>query len=94
MPLIKRRNNKVMSLSASLPDDVSGVFAGSTCVVMCTTDPISCLRESIMEMIRDVGGVCDWNDIEELVYCYISLNSSALHQVIEEAFLSFGSFPS
>ncbi|GMN44297.1 hypothetical protein TIFTF001_013503 [Ficus carica] len=29
MPLIKRHNNKVMTFSASLPDDVCGVFAGS-----------------------------------------------------------------
>lgn len=93
MPLIKRHKNKVtISFSASLPSDVCGVFAGSTCVVKCTADPISDLRESIMEMIQGVDGVCDWNDIEELVYCYIALNSSDVHPIVGQAFLSLGSF--
>ncbi|PON83705.1 Ovate protein family, C-terminal [Trema orientale] len=87
----RKRTNKVISLSASLPDGVCGVFAGSTCVVKCSTDPISDMRESIMEMIREVGA-CDWNDIEELVYCYIALNSSDVHDVIIDAFLSLSSF--
>ena len=86
-----QRNNKVLSFSASLPDDVCGVFAGSTCVVKCSTDPLSDIRESIVEMIREVG-VCDWNDIEELVYCYIALNSSDVHHVIIDAFLSLSSY--
>ncbi|PON71932.1 Ovate protein family, C-terminal [Parasponia andersonii] len=87
----RKRNNKVISLSASLPDGVCGVFAGSTCVVKCSTDPISDMRESITEMIREVDA-CDWNDIEELVYCYIALNSSDVHDVIIDAFLSLSSF--
>ncbi|CAK9139032.1 unnamed protein product [Ilex paraguariensis] len=76
-----------ISFSASLPDDVCGVFADSMCAVKYSTDPFSDIRESILEMIHIVG-VQDWNDIEELVYCYIVLNSPEIHQFIAEAFLS------
>ena len=87
----KKRNprkwNNRISFSASLPDDVYGVFAGSICAVKYSADPFTDMRESILEMIQDVG-VCDWNDMEELVYCYIALNSSEFHGVIKDAFLS------
>ena len=76
-----------ISFSASLPDDVHGVFADSVCAVKISMDPFSEMRESIMEMIRVVG-VHDWSEMEELVYCYIALNSSEVHGFIEEAFLS------
>lgn len=82
----QRWNNRI-SFSASLPDDVCGVFAGSICAVKYSTDPFSDMRESILEMIQDVG-VCDWNEIEELVYCYIALNSPEFHGIIKDAFLS------
>jgi uncharacterized protein (TIGR01568 family) len=87
----KKRNpqmwNNRVSFAASLPDDVCGVFAGSICAVKYSTDPFTDMRESILEIIQDVG-VCDWNDIEELVYCYIALNSSEVHGIIRDAFLS------
>lgn len=82
-----RKWNSKVSLSASLPDDVCGVFAESMCVVKFTSDPVSDMRESILEMIHDIG-VCDWNQMEELIYCYLALNSPELHQVIRHAFLS------
>ncbi|KAG2708705.1 hypothetical protein I3843_05G186000 [Carya illinoinensis] len=89
--LQKKKNphkwDKRISFAACLPDDVCGVFAGSICAVKYSTDPFKDLRESILEMIQDVG-VCDWNDIEELVYCYIALNSAEFHEIIGEAFLS------
>ncbi|KAM1070440.1 hypothetical protein COP2_002270 [Malus domestica] len=83
----KQRWNNRISLSASLPEDVCGVFAGSVCVVKHSKDPIFDIRESIREMIQSEG-VCDWNDMEELVYCYIALNSSEVHEIIRDAFLS------
>ncbi|KAF3432718.1 hypothetical protein FNV43_RR23820 [Rhamnella rubrinervis] len=79
-------NNRV-SLSASLPDDVCGVFAETMCLVKFTSDPVSDMRDSILEMIHDIGG-CDWNQMEELIYCYLALNSPELHQFITHAFLS------
>lgn len=86
---MQNRNNRI-SFSASLPDDVCGVFAGSVCAVKYSTNPFLDMRESILEMIQ-CGGVCDWKDVEELVYCYIALNSSEIHESIRDAFLSLGS---
>ncbi|GFY84000.1 hypothetical protein Acr_03g0007740 [Actinidia rufa] len=69
--------NKV-SFSASLPEEVSGGFAdGTICLVKYSTDPFSDMRESILEMIQSVG-VQDWEELEELVYCYIVLNPSEI----------------
>ncbi|KAJ4835637.1 hypothetical protein Tsubulata_015310 [Turnera subulata] len=82
----KQWSNRI-SFSASLPEDVCSVFADSICAVKFSDDPLRDLRESIMEMIREVG-VRDWKEMEELVYCYIALNSSELHQIIGDAFLS------
>lgn len=76
-----------ISFSASLPDDVCGGFADSLCAVMYSMDPLLDMRESILEMIREVG-VHDWNEMEELVYCYIALNSSEVHEFIAHAFIS------
>ncbi|KAF8413425.1 hypothetical protein HHK36_001408 [Tetracentron sinense] len=88
---IKKRNlrnlNTSHSFSASLPDDVRGVFADSICAVKYSKDPFSDLRESIIEMINDVG-VRDWDEMEELVYCFVVLNSSEIHGFIGDAFLS------
>lgn len=88
-----RKRNTSISFSARLPDDVCGVFAGSICAVKYSTDPFMDMRDSISEMIQDAK-VCDWSDIEELVYCYISLNSPEVHKIIADAFLSLcGAFP-
>ncbi|PSS32938.1 Transcription repressor like [Actinidia chinensis var. chinensis] len=77
-----------ISFSASLPAEVSGGFAdGTICLVKYSTDPFSDMRESILEMIQSVG-VQDWEELEELVYCYIVLNPSEVHGFIEDAFLS------
>ncbi|KAM7475633.1 hypothetical protein LguiB_022876 [Lonicera macranthoides] len=72
----KMRNlNSKISFSASLPDDVCGVFEDSICAVKYSMIPFADVRESIVEMIKNVG-VQDWSEMEELVYCYIVLNSS------------------
>ncbi|XAR52120.1 hypothetical protein NMG60_11020029 [Bertholletia excelsa] len=76
-----------VSFSASLPDDVSGAFADSICVVKYSREPFWEIRESILEMIRTVG-VKDWKEMEELVYCYMVLNPSEVHRFIKDAFLS------
>ncbi|KAF7148311.1 hypothetical protein RHSIM_Rhsim03G0217200 [Rhododendron simsii] len=76
-----------ISFSASLPEDVTGDFADSICAVKYSNDPFWDIRESILEMIQSAG-VGDWKEMEELVYCYIALNSPEVHQFIEDAFLS------
>ncbi|KAK9045085.1 hypothetical protein V6N11_058975 [Hibiscus sabdariffa] len=83
----KKKRHQRISFSATLPGDVSGVFAGTICAVKLSNDPFSDVRESILEMIDDAG-VRDWNAMEELVYCYIALNSPEVHHIISNAFLS------
>lgn len=76
-----------VSFSATLPNDVGGVYADSICAVKYSMDPFSDIRDSILEMIENVG-VRNWKELEELVYCYIVLNPSEVHVFIQQAFLS------
>ncbi|KAI3864256.1 hypothetical protein MKW92_026029 [Papaver armeniacum] len=90
----RRQNNSrcitnTLSFSASLPSDVRGVYADSMCAVKYSSDPYKDLRLSILEMIKDVG-VRSWEEMEELVYCYVVLNPTEIHGFIVEAFLSLG----
>ncbi|KAF9600892.1 hypothetical protein IFM89_037131 [Coptis chinensis] len=82
-----RHYTATLSFSASLPNDVQGVYADSICAVKYTMDPFVDLRESILEMIKNVG-VRNWEEMEELIYCYVVLNSSEIHGFIVQAFLS------
>ncbi|KAF1869017.1 hypothetical protein Lal_00048297 [Lupinus albus] len=89
IPNVKRiaqRHKNRISFSASLPNDVHGAFAHSFCAVSYSENPFVDIRESILEMIVNVG-VHDWDEMEELVYCYIALNSTQLHGIICQAFL-------
>ncbi|KAM7474167.1 hypothetical protein LguiB_021410 [Lonicera macranthoides] len=69
--------------STQVPSHQNG---DSICEVKYSTNPFADVRESIVEMIKNVG-VQDWSEMEELVYCYIVLNSSEILQFIEDAFL-------
>ncbi|KAL5719251.1 hypothetical protein ACHQM5_012054 [Ranunculus cassubicifolius] len=82
-----RDYTSTLSFSASLPDDVQGPYAESICAVKYSMDPYIDLRESILEMIKNVG-VRNWDEMEELIYCYVVLNSSEVHGSIVRAFLS------
>ncbi|KAL2454428.1 Transcription repressor OFP14 [Abeliophyllum distichum] len=82
----KRRSSRI-SFSASLPEDVCGAFEDCICAVKYSTDPFSDIRESIIQVIQNLG-IQDWNQMEELIYCYIALNSSEVHTFIQDAFLS------
>ncbi|KAL8234176.1 hypothetical protein R6Q59_020276 [Mikania micrantha] len=83
---MKNRRERV-SFSASLPEDVHGVFADSDCAIKYSSYPYLDIRKSILEMLQYVK-LQDWNDIEELIYCYIALNSPEIHIHIKDAFLS------
>ncbi|KAL9240240.1 hypothetical protein vseg_014484 [Gypsophila vaccaria] len=86
--MVTRSRSARISFSANLPSDVCGVWADHTiCAVLSSTDPLLDLKASILEMVREFG-VRDWDDMEELVYCYIALNSSEVHSFILDAFLS------
>ncbi|WOL00158.1 hypothetical protein Cni_G08871 [Canna indica] len=83
-----RCSSMSLSFSASLPGDVAhGALKESICAVKYTVDPLADFRRSIVEMIRE-GGVRDWEEMEELVYCYVVLNASEVHCFVAEAFLS------
>uniref|UniRef100_A0A803L272 Transcription repressor n=1 Tax=Chenopodium quinoa TaxID=63459 RepID=A0A803L272_CHEQI len=86
--MLARNRGARISFSASLPSDVCGVWADNTmCAVLYTKDPYKELKRSILEMVREAG-VCNWGEMEELIYCYIALNSSDVHRIIQDAFLS------
>ncbi|RWW60973.1 hypothetical protein BHE74_00031999, partial [Ensete ventricosum] len=53
-----------------------------------SVDPLTDFKEPIVEVIRD-GGVRErlWEVMEELVYCFVVLNSPDVHRFIAEAFL-------
>ncbi|CAA6658176.1 unnamed protein product [Spirodela intermedia] len=53
----------------------------------CSFDPVRDFRESITEMVTAVG-VRSWEEMEELVYCYVALNPPDLHGFIADAFCS------
>ncbi|KAI4307008.1 hypothetical protein L6164_030243 [Bauhinia variegata] len=82
-----QRDKNRVSFSASLPSDVSDTFADSFCAVKFSANPFMDIRESILEMILNVG-VNSWEEMEELVYCYVALNPPQLHDIIAEAFVS------
>lgn len=86
----KKKKTERVTFSANLPNDIHGVFAESDCAVHYSSNPFRDIRKSILEMIRYVK-VQDWNDIEELIYCYIALNSPEIHLYIKDAFLSVSS---
>ncbi|KAG6400755.1 hypothetical protein SASPL_137597 [Salvia splendens] len=86
--LAARRSSKTVSFSAELPPDVGAALRECcVCAVKYSTNPLSDIRLSIVEMIQKLG-IRDWEDMEELIYCYIALNSSDIRHFIEEAFLS------
>ncbi|KAK4381097.1 hypothetical protein Sango_3002400 [Sesamum angolense] len=83
------RRSSGVSFSAKLPDDVAGgAFRDCICAVKYSTNPFSEIRESIIEVMENVGGIGHWDQMEELIYCYIALNSPHLHTLIRDAFLS------
>ncbi|XP_051142763.1 transcription repressor OFP14-like [Andrographis paniculata] len=84
----KQRRRRGVSFSARLPWDVSQAFQDNcVCAVKYSSTPFSEIRESIVEVVQNLG-IQDWNQMEDLVYCYIALNSSEIHSFIQEAFLS------
>ncbi|KAL3630763.1 hypothetical protein CASFOL_023747 [Castilleja foliolosa] len=85
---MQMRNSRVgVSFSAKLPGDANVAFRDCICAVKCSMNPIGEIRESILEMIESVG-VRNWDQMEELVYCYVALNSNEVHNFIKDAFLS------
>ena len=86
--LAARQSSKTVSFSAELPPDIGAALRERcVCAVKYSANPLSDIRFSIVEMIQKMG-IRDWEEMEELIYCYIVLNSSDLRHFIQEAFLS------
>lgn len=61
------------------------VMAGSVAVVRASADPKRDFQESMMEMIA-ANGIRGTHELEELLACYLSLNSREYHDVIVKVF--------
>ncbi|KAL1539810.1 hypothetical protein AAHA92_24247 [Salvia divinorum] len=86
--LAARRSSKAVSFSAELPPDVGAALRERcVCAVKYSANPLPEIRASIVEMIEKMG-IRDWEEMEELIYCYIVLNSSDIRHFIQDAFLS------
>ncbi|KAL3678172.1 hypothetical protein R1sor_021128 [Riccia sorocarpa] len=68
-----------------LPNDLHGKVKESVAVVKSSYDPYNDFRTSMVEMIveKEIQGA---GDLEELLRCYLSLNSTEYHSVIVKVF--------
>ncbi|XP_045829513.1 transcription repressor OFP3-like [Trifolium pratense] len=85
---IQAYGRKSVSSSLSSGSKVSrndGGFVDGFAVVKSSIDPISDFKESMVEMIVE-NNIRGSKDLENLLACYLSLNSSEYHDVIVKAF--------
>eukprot|EP00250_Pteridium_aquilinum_P014164 c21820_g1_i1 orf=603-2219(+) len=82
---MRSRRQRGSSISAVLPPGLQGVVGDSFALVKMSDDPYEDFRKSMYEMImeKDLEGSMD---VEELLYCYLTLNSPEHHELIEEVF--------
>lgn len=84
-PRLKRGYRRSAEQKAPVPSDAQRKISESFAIVKCSYDPRRDFRESMIEMIIK-SGICESKDLQELVRCYISLNSDEYHPVILEVF--------
>lgn len=73
------------NLSCFLPTDVSGVVRESVAMVKYSQDPYLDFRHSMAEMILEKD-IHQPADLEELLHCYLTLNSPRQYHLIKKAF--------
>lgn len=73
------------SISSSTTKSRKKAFSESFAVVKASFDPQKDFRESMMEMILE-NKIRDSKDLEDLLACYLSLNSDEYHHLIINAF--------
>ncbi|ONK77471.1 uncharacterized protein A4U43_C02F6860 [Asparagus officinalis] len=66
-------------------EEEPGVLQGFALMAKSSSEPRKEFRESMMEMIRE-NGLMTVKDLEELLECYLCLNSKEYHRVIIEVF--------
>ncbi|VFQ80133.1 unnamed protein product [Cuscuta campestris] len=84
-PKVQSRGRKSSSSSPAGGKPSKQSFSGSLAVVKASFDPEKDFRESMMEMIVE-NKIKSSKDLEELLACYLSLNSGEYHGHIIEAF--------
>lgn len=85
-----RRSRRVYgatSFSACLPSHItSEPVKEGMALVKYSYNPYMDFRDSMMQMIVDTNMDINDSDLEELLFCYFSMNSPELHDLIERAF--------
>lgn len=83
--LRRRRRHSSSSISAVLPADLQGVVGDSIALVKMSDNPYEDFRQSMYEMIMEKD-LEESMDVEELLYCYLTLNAPEHYELIEEVF--------
>ncbi|CAH8358716.1 unnamed protein product [Eruca vesicaria subsp. sativa] len=81
-PRIARKKTKGRRMS---PQPMKKEMAESFAIVLTSMDPEKDFRESMTEMIVE-NKMKEQKDLEDLLACYLSLNSSEYHDIIIKAF--------
>ncbi|BFI31151.1 hypothetical protein MPTK2_3g18940 [Marchantia polymorpha subsp. ruderalis] len=81
----RRKGRRSKAPPPLLPNDLHGKVKESVAVVKSSYDPYTDFRDSMVEMIveKEIQGA---GDLEELLRCYLSLNSAEYHSVIVKVF--------
>eukprot|EP01018_Ginkgo_biloba_P037549 Gb_24942 [translate_table: standard] len=82
---LKQKTKNSGSISKDTVSDAQRKISESFAIVKCSYDPHKDFRESMVEMIVE-NDIHHFQDLQELLHCYISLNSEEYHHVIFEAF--------
>lgn len=84
MPKNKSTDTDI-SCSIPLPPDLQLIVGNSIALLKLSQDPYEDFRGSMYEMIMEKD-LEESENMEELLYCYLRLNSPQLHDLIQEAF--------
>eukprot|EP01018_Ginkgo_biloba_P037389 Gb_13493 [translate_table: standard] len=81
----RRRAVHTTSLSACLPSEINGSVKDSVALVKYSYNPYKDFRDSMLQMIL-IKHLDSPSDLEDLLYCYFSLNSPENYDFIKDAF--------
>jgi len=84
-PRLSREYWRPTEQNVPVPSEAQKRISESFAIVKCSYDPRRDFRESMVEMILK-NDICESKDLQELVRCYISLNSDEYHPIILEVF--------
>lgn len=84
-PRLRREYWRPAEQNVPVPSEAQKRISESFAIVKCSYDPRRDFRESMVEMILK-NDICESKDLQELVRCYVSLNSEEYHPVILEVF--------